>query len=521
MNDATSRTVIDPETGHPQKWQILAIMCTCLVLVVAAVSSLNIAIPPIISALEPSQTEQLWIVDSYALVFAGFLLPAGAIGDRYGRKGALLAGLALFAICAVWASYSDTAISLITARAAMGLGAALIMPATLSILTDVFPPNERVKAIAVWAGFAGAGGAVGVIGGGLLLEAFWWGSVFFVNVPIAVAAFALIARLVPTSRDDAATPLDLVGSLLSIAGLGSLVYAIIEGGEHGWAEGRTIAWFVAAAVLLVGWIRFELHTPHPMLDPRFFKVRPFAVGSFTITAAFAVMFGMFFLLTQYLQFTRGHSPLGAGVRMLPFAATMIVVAPRSPAIAGRIGNRGAITAGLLLQTAGFVIMALHEPDTAYAFSALGFVLMATGMAVMMPAATGAILGSLPQSKAGVGSAVNDTTREVGGALGIAVLGTIMASGYRSSLGDATDGLPEPVAEAAGESVGTAFRAAQQLDGPAAIQLMNDAGAAFTDGMSLAFTVAAVVSVVSAAVVWSTYPAGHGATPRTTEEIASV
>ncbi len=499
-------------TGHPRKWQILAIMCGCLILVVAGVSSLNIAIPSIINALEPSQTEQLWIVDSYALVFAGLLLPAGAIGDRYGRKGALLVGLAIFTAGALWASYSDTPMALITARGSMGVGAALIMPATLSILTEVFPPHERVKAIAVWSGFAGAGGAIGIIGGGLLLEQFWWGSIFFINVPIAAIAFGLISTLVPTSRDDEERPLDLVGSLLSIAGLGALVYAIIAGGENGWATGSTIGWFVAAAVFLAGWVMFERTTTFPMLDPRLFRVRPFALGSFTISAAFAVMFGMFFLLTQFFQFTQGHSPLGAGLRNLPFAATMVAIAPRSPNIAAKIGNRGAITLGLVVQAVGFFVLSRLEPATPYLIVAIGIVLIAGGMAVLMPAATGAILGSLPQSKAGVGSAVNDTTREVGGALGIAVLGTIMAGGYRSALETSIPReLPEPLAETASDSVGGAFQVAAGLDGPEALALIQSAGDAFTDGMTLAFVVATVVGLVAAAIIWIYYPA-HSAKP---------
>ncbi|MGI9595528.1 MAG: MFS transporter, partial [Acidimicrobiales bacterium] len=310
-------------TGDSNRWRILAIMCSCLVLVVAGVSSLNLAIPSIISDLQPSATETLWIVDGYALVFAGLLLPAGALGDRFGRKGALLIGLAIFIAGALWAAWSGDATWLIVARGSMGVGAALIMPATLSIIIAVFPPEERAKAIAVWAGFAGAGGGIGIIGGGALLEVFWWGSVFFINVPIAIVAGLLIAAVVPTSRDEHATPLDPVGSLLSIAGLGSLVYAIIEGGERGWGAGVTVGAFIAAVVLLSAWVAWESSTTNPMLDPALFRRVPFSMGSLTIAAGFAVMFGMFFLLTQYFQFVQGLSPLAAGVRNLTFAVAMI------------------------------------------------------------------------------------------------------------------------------------------------------------------------------------------------------
>ena len=491
-----------PEAGHPNRWRILAIMCSCLVLVVAGVSSLNIAIPSIIDALQPTSTETLWIIDSYALVFAGLLLPAGALGDRYGRKGALLIGLAIFIAGALWSAWSGDPTWLIIARGSMGIGAALIMPATLSIIVSVFSPEERAKAIAVWAGFAGAGGAIGIIGGGALLEVFWWGSVFFVNVPIAILAGVLIAAMVPTSKDEHETPLDPIGSLLSIAGLGSLVYAIIEGGEAGWGAGVTIGFFIAAFVFLAGWVRWESSIANPMLDPQLFRRVPFSMGSLTITAGFAVMFGMFFLVTQYFQFVQGHSPLSAGVRNLPFALTMIVVAPRSPKLAEAVGKRGAIVIGLTVQAVGFVMLALHAADTPYIYTAIAISLMAAGMALLMPPASEAIVSSLPPSKAGVGSAWNDSTREIGGALGIAVMGTLLSIGYRSGVEDSTEGLPEEAAEFIEEGIGGAFRVAESQGLP---ELIDPAREAFVDGMTLAMWVAAVFGVVVAVVVAVRYP----------------
>lgn len=499
---ATPTQAFDPAVGHPDRWRILAIMCTCLVLVVAGVSSLNIAIPSIIDALRPTSTQTLWIVDSYALVFAGLLLPAGAIGDRYGRKGALLAGLAIFIGGALWSAWSDDPTMLITARGSMGIGAALIMPATLSIIVSVFSPADRGKAIAVWAGFAGAGGAIGIIGGGALLEAFWWGSVFFINVPIALIAMGLIAMMVPTSRDEGRTPLDPIGSVLSILGLGSLVYAIIEGGDKGWGAGITITMFIAAAVFLTAWTFWGRRATHPMLDPKLFKRIPFSMGSLTISAGFAVMFGMFFLITQYFQFVQGHSPLGAGVRNLPFALTMVVVSPRSPAVAERLGKRGAIAIGLVIQAIGFVLLALHDVDTSYWITALALVLMAAGMALLMPPASEAIISSLPPSKAGVGSAWNDSTREIGGALGIAVLGTVLASGYRSGVEPAAAGLPAEAAEAVTENIGAAFRVAETAGLP---ELIDTAKQAFVDGMSNAFWASAVWGLVVAAIILVRYP----------------
>ena len=505
----------DPEVGHPKRWMILGIMCTCLVLVVAGVSSLNLAIPSIIDDLSPTSTETLWIIDGYALVFAGLLLPFGALGDRYGRKGALLAGLAIFAGCALWASASSTPIMLITARGAMGIGAALVMPATLSIIISVFPLHERAKAIGAWAGFAGAGAALGIIAGGLLLESFWWGSVLLINVPIAIVAGVLIAMIVPTSRDQHQTPLDPVGSLLSIAGLGALVFAIIEGGEAGWTHGTTVAAFAAAAIFLLAWTLWERRIDNPMLDPALFSRAPFSVGSLALVAAFGVMFGMFFLLTQYFQFVQGHGPLAAGVRNLPFAGTMVVVSSVSPVVAARVGKRWAMAFGFGLQAVGFFLFAQLEVDTPYTSVVVAMILMAAGMAMLMPAASEAIVSSVPASKAGVGSAWNDATREIGGALGIAVLGTLLSIGYRDGIEDQVAALPPEAAEAAEEGIGGALAVAQRTG---MVELVEPAKQAFVDGMGLAYTAAAVSSIVIALVVVARFP-NKNDEPDAVEELA--
>ena len=452
-----SDIVFDPREGHPQRKAILAVLCLSLVLIVASVSSLNVAIPSIVEALDASQTEQLWILDSYALVFAGLLLPAGALGDRYGRKGALLVGMTVFGLLAIVGSLVSSAPLLIAVRAAMGIGAALIMPATLSIITNVFPAEERGKAIAVWAGFAGAGGAIGSLSSGALLEAFEWEAVFLVNVPIVLLAIALIARLVPTSRDESHAKLDPVGSVLSIIGLVSLVFAIIEGPEKGWTSAIVLGGFAVAVVGLTAFVLWELRNEHPMLDPRLFKLRGFSTGAITITLAFAVMFGMFYVMTLYLQFALGYSALGAAVRILPFAVTMVIVSPRSPLLVERFGQRTTVVAGLLIQASGFLLASRLDLDTPYVVIALSMMLMAGGMGMLMPPTTAAIVASLPPDKAGVGSAVNDTTREVGGAIGIAVLGSVLASGYRSGLGGIVDLLPAEARGFVEDSIAGALR----------------------------------------------------------------
>ena len=505
MTDDTNGPMTDPDDGggHPRRWLILAILNLSLVLIVAGVSSLNLAIPSIQRALDATASELVWINASYSLVFAGLLLPAGALGDRYGRRGALQIGLGVFIASALLATLSKDPSQLIALRGLMGVGAALTMPATLSIITIIFPPDERAKAIAIWSGFAGAGGAIGILGSGLLLKWFWWGSVFLINVPIAALAIVLVSIYVPTSKDDAERPLDPAGSLLSMAGLVALVYGLVQGPEFGWTDGVVIGAFVASVVLLVGWVRVELAQRDPLLDPRLFRIRQFSMGSFAVTSAFLVMFGMFFILTQYLQFVLGYSALEAAVRTLPFAGTMVVVAPNGPRLAARIGRGQIIALGMAIAAVGCAWLALLQADTGYPLIAPAIVIMAGGMALAFPAATESIVTSLPQSKAGVASAMNDTTREVGGAIGIALLGTLLSSGYRRGLGDAVDVLPPAAAEAAEDNIGAALAIAADLPGGEA--LADAARDAFVDGMRISMLVGAVVLVVAAGLVGRYFP----------------
>lgn len=491
--------------GHPQRKLILAAMTISLILVVAGVSSLNLAIPSIRDALDASSTELLWIIDSYGLVFAGLLLPAGALGDRYGRKEALVVGLLVLIGGAVAASLAGSALVLIAARSVMGIGAALIMPATLSIITVVFPPDERAKAIAVWVGFAGAGGALGLLAGGVLLDFFWWGSIFFINIPIAVVVLGAVFAIVPTSKDEESNPLDVGGSLLSIAGLGILLFGIIEGPERGWTDGLVLGLFGIATLLLVLFVLWELRTSAPMLDPRYFRNRRFTLGSLTITTSFLAMFGFFFLVTLYLQFGQGHSPLGSAVRTIPFALTMVVVAPRSAGFAVRYGARNTVVGGLVMVAGGLVGVSFLDIASPYWHLVVWLVILASGLAILMPPSTDDIVSSLPQSKAGVGSAVNDTTREVGGALGIAILGSLVSMGYRSGIDDALVGLPAEAAEAARDSIGGALGVAAQVGGEQGAALVAAAGSAFTDGIGLAFLVGAGVLAATAALVGVFYP----------------
>lgn len=490
---------------HRRRWFLLGVMCLSLVLVVMAVSGLNVAIPSLQRSLGATATDLQWIVDSYAIVFAGLLLTAGALGDRFGRKRALLGGLALFGVGAVLGAIADDPTGVIAARVVMGVGAAFIMPATLSLLSAVFPPEERRTAIAVWAGFAGAGGALGPLLVGFLLTewwvfpAYWWGSAFVVNVVAVVGVIAAVAVFAPESRDDEATPLDPPGALFSLVGLSALLYGIIEGPAKGWTSTPVLAGFVIGAVALVAFVRWELRTSHPMLPMHFFRRRPFRTGSGVITFAFLVMFGFFFLVTQYFQLVRGYSPLDAGVATLPIAATLIAVSPRSAALTERFGITPVISVGFAFVTAGLAVMASLAPTSPYLLIAAGLVLLGVGMGVTVAPATGAIMSAVPLNRAGIGSAVNDTTREVGGAMGIAVLGSIATSVYRSRFD--VSGLPPEAADAASESIGGAVGVARELGGELGATLARDAGVAFTEAFNVTMAAGAVIAAIAGVTVF--------------------
>ncbi len=495
---------------HARRWFLLGIMCLSLVMVIMAVSGLNVAIPSIQRALGASATDLQWIVDSYAIIFAGLLLTAGAIGDRFGRKRALQGGLVLFGLGSVIGTFADDVTVVIIARAVMGIGAAFVMPATLSIVTAVFPPEERTKAIAVWAGFAGAGGALGPLVVGFLLTdwwifpAYWWGAAFLFNVVTVGIVLTAVTIWSPRSKDDESTPLDPVGAVLSVVGLAALLFGIIEGPAKGWTSPEVLAAFIVAIVGLAGFVVWELRAKHPMLPMRFFRDGGFSLGAGVITFAFFVMFGFFFLMTQFLQFVRDYSPLDAGVATLPLAVALVAVSPRSAMLSERLGASRVMSTGFLAVTAGFGVMTQIDADSNYLWIALGLVLLGSGMGLTAAPATGSIMAAVPMNKAGVGSAVNDTTREVGGALGIAVLGSIANSAYRSGISDETlTNLPPEVAEAASESVGAAIQISMNPSLPAevALRLGDEARAAFTDAFNTSLGAAAVVAAVIGVIVF--------------------
>jgi EmrB/QacA subfamily drug resistance transporter len=478
----------------PRRWKILIVLCISVFLAVVDNTIVNVALPTLSRSLSATISELQWVVDAYALVFASLLLVGGSLGDRFGRKGALQIGLVGFALCSLFASFASTTSQLVTARAAMGVFAALVFPATLAILTNVFTDErERAKAIGAWSGVVGLAVALGPISGGFLLQHFWWGSIFLVNLPIAAIALVAGARLVPTSRDPATPPLDFGGFALSIAGIVALVYTIIEAPLHGWTSTRTLGGFALAAFLLVGFVLWEKRIAHPMLDVRTFANIRFTAASTSITVGFFALFGFIFLITQYFQFVRGYDTLSAGVHTLPFAIATGISAPVSAALALRFGPRVVIGSGLGVMAIGFVLASTLKASTPYFGSVvISMVLIALGFGAVTAPSTTAIIAVLPKEKAGIGSAINDVTRELGGTIGVAVVGSVFASVYGTNIVSKLRGLPiaEPARQAAKSSVAAALAVAEQAPEQARPMIANAARTAFTDGMAAGTLVAA-------------------------------
>lgn len=489
-----------PGELNPQRRRaVLGVMCLALMMVVAAVASLNVALPELARDTGATQSQLQWIVDAYALVFAGLLLPAGAVGDRFGRKGILLAGLVVFGGASLAAMFVDDPSTLIGLRAVIGVGAALVMPTTLSIITNIFPPEERGHAVGIWAGVAGAGAIIGLLLSGTILEWFSWPAVFGLNVALAAAAFAATIPIVPTSRSSRPVRLDPIGALLSSLGLFCLVFAIIEAPQYGWLDPLTVTGFAVGAGLLVAFVLFELARQEPMLDPRLFASRGFGIGSLSLTLQFFAQFGFLFIALQYLQFVLGYSPLQAGLSMLPMALMLMAISPRAPRLARRLGVRVTGGAGLALMGVGFLIFTTLQSDSSYWLFGTGALITGMGMALATSPATTAIVSSLPGHRQGIASAVNDLAREVGGAFGIAVLGSVLNSGYRNNLAPDAVGLPPPASEAVRDSIAAATQIAHG-SGVHGSALMQGAEDAFVSGLSTALLVGACVLFTASVLV---------------------
>jgi EmrB/QacA subfamily drug resistance transporter len=497
-----------PEHIHRQRWITLAVLCISLLIIVMDNTILNVAIPSLVEDLGATNSQLQWIIDSYTLVFAGLLLTSGSLGDRFGRKQALRVGIVIFAAGSALSALAASPTHLIITRGLMGIGGALIMPSTLSILTNVFrDPRERARAIAIWAGFSGLAVAIGPITGGLLLAHFHWSSVFWVNIPIGILAIVLGHYFVPESKDPNAPKLDVPGAVLSIVALGGLLFGIIEGPSSGWSSPSVMAAFALGVVFLAGFIAWELHTPTPMLDITFFKNPRFTAANSSITLTFFALFGSMFLLTQYWQFVHGYTPLEAGVRMLPFATAMMVTAPLSARLVERVGTKRVVTLGLVVIAVSMFGMSFITVDSSYLRVIVNYSLVSVGMGLAMAPATESVMGSLPREKAGVGSAVNDTTRQVGGALGVAVIGSIVASVYSSHIVDAASGLGLSGAalDASKGSLGGALDTASSM-GANASGLMQTSKVAFVDALHAGLRLGASVVLAAAVVAYFFLPA---------------
>jgi EmrB/QacA subfamily drug resistance transporter len=481
----------------------LAVICLAAFVISVDATIVNVALPTLSRDLDASTAQLQWIVDAYTLVMSGLLLSAGSLSDRYGRCGWLNSGLALFAATSALAAQANSADQLVAARGAMGVGAAVVFPTTLGLITNIFTdPVPRAKAIGLWAAMVGVGVAVGPITGGWLLEHFWWGSVFMVNIPIAALAIVGSILFVPTSRDRSAPRVDIPGLSLSAVGVTTLVYTVIEAPTWGWTNGRTAAGFAVAAVVLATFTLWQRRSTHPMLDVTVFFNRRFSGGSLAVTAGFLTLFGFIFVITQYFQFIKSYSAFEAGVRLLPVAVSIAAASILGPWLVERIGTTVVAAGGLTVFAAGLAWASTVDGATPYSQIAIQMLLLGGGLGLTTAPATEAIMGSLSPEKAGIGSAVNDTTRELGGTLGVAIVGSVFASVYSGHLGSASAvaGLPVDVRVAMQHSMAMAYRVIGRFPVGQSNGIRDAVDHAFLDGLQIGSLVCAGIALSAAAVV---------------------
>jgi len=472
------------------------VLCVSLLIVTLDNTVLNVALPTLVRDLHATTTELQWIVDAYVMVFAGLLLVAGSLADRVGRKRVFLAGLTAFAAGSTWAAFSGSVGMLIAARASMGIGGAMMMPSTLSIITDMFrDPAERQRAIGLWAATTGLGIALGPIVGGLLLARFWWGSVFLVNVPIAALGVACALPLIPDSKNPAAVRPDVAGALMSIAGLGLVLWSLIEAPTRGWSSPLVIGAGSGGLAVLATFAAWERASSHPMLNVRFFRRRRFSAAVSSVGLVMFGLFGALFVLTQYLQFSLGYSALQAGIRVLPAAGAIAIVAPFSTVLVRTVGTKLTVAAGLLVIAGGLWQVSAASVATAYAGVLPGMILLGVGAGLTIPSATESVMGSLPGGHTGVGSATNGAFLQVGGALGVAVIGSLLNTRYQDRI---TGPLmpyhvPHAVMQTILGSLGGALGVANQVGGVLGAELGHLARSAFVSGMDLGLVTGACVA----------------------------
>jgi EmrB/QacA subfamily drug resistance transporter len=494
----------DP-TLHRRRWWILAVLIVSLFTVNLDNTILNVALPTLARELHAGTSQLQWMVDAYVLLFAGLLLAAGALGDRFGRRRVMLVGLIVFGSGSLASAFAPSAETLILLRAGMGIGGALIVPSTLSVTANVFTMEERPKAIGIWTGVSGLGIVAGPVLAGWLLEHFAWGSIFLINVPVVLISLVGVVALVPEGRSPGAARLDLPGIGLSVGGLVALVYGVIEAPADGWTAPFEIAVFGMAAVLLAGFVVRELKTPEPLLDVRLL-VQP-AFGS-AVVAVMLTSFGLFgsmFFLSQYLQGVLGFGTMETGFSILPVAIGIGIFSPGGMALARRIGTRATVAGGMTAVAVGLLVLRAAGTSDGYPLVATTLLLVGGGMGMAMSPLTVIMIRTLPRSKQGVASAINSTARELGGAMGVAILGSLSAPVYAAGVGPATVGLPSDAALAVRDSLAGAGAVAAVLPGPQGQMLLSLARSAFVGGMDVAVTAGALVAAAGVVVALAFLP----------------
>ncbi|MGM1061303.1 MFS transporter [Saccharothrix sp. Mg75] len=496
-------TTIDPGAGHPRRWSALAVLCAALVVTTLDNTVLNTALPVLADALGASTADLQWINNAYTLVFASLLIPAGGLGARFGLRRALVGGLVVLAAGSAAAATADSAGQLIAWRAVMGVGAAFVMPATLSIIVALFGPRERGRAIAVWSASAGIGIVLGPVAGGLLLEHLSWGSVFYANVPLVAAVLAATLALIPSLPGRRTGRFDVLGPLLCAAGLAALVDVIVRGPERGWLTGASLAEAGTAVVLLAAFVWWELRTAHPVVDLRMFTRRTFTVAGALLAVTSFALFGLLFAYTQYLQLVHAFSPLKAGSGALPFAAAMALAAGTSDRVVTRLGTRCTVAGGLATMAAGLGCMSFATTTTSFSALALGMAVIGAGMGLVMAPASTASMAAVPRERAPMASAMNSVARELGGVLGIAVIGTVVSAAYRAEL---LGSLPAAPASAT-DDLTAAHAAADTLPPDAAAELVHASDEAFTHAMNAGTLLCALLALLGAlaALAWLDRP----------------
>jgi EmrB/QacA subfamily drug resistance transporter len=513
MTDPGSEAPTQPGgRKYRMRWWTLAVLSASLLIIIVDDTIVNVALPTLQREWGSSAAALQWIVNSYILVFGGLLLTMGTLGDRFGRRRMLRLGFLLFGASSLYGAFAGSTTELIVARTTMGIGGAMIMPATLSVIIDVFPRKERVKAIGIWAGVAHLGIPLGPVLGGWLLERYWWGSVFLINVPIVVAVLVAGWLLVPESRHPSPPRVDLLGMVLSTASLASFLYAIIEAPESGWLGGEVIAGLGLALIAGIGFIGHERRVPEPMLDLRLFGNARLKWGTIAITLAMFALAGLTFDLTQFLQFVKGYSPLEAGLRILPLVVGFGLAGHIGQHLVRRVGTRWAVAGGLGAIAALLLAFAQVEPTTAYWLLGSGLFLIGIAMGTVFIPSTDAVMAAVPEANAGLGSALNDTSRQVGAALGIGVLGSLTNATYSAQIENSLTGLAPDMATLAKRSVGAALQVADGIGGEAGLTLHRAATEAFSDGFGLAMLAGAGLLSAGAVSVWRRLPLGDTSHP---------